>query len=1241
MVLLPSRHRASVLASFLGLAGLLLAGSARAEKAGDFTAAEFVTVSNPVDPRVAFAARVSGSQLELEVAVAADESGAQPQVEVAAAMQASRMLKGEKPSRDRDSFHYRFRFARADLKPADQGWSGLRVAFRVVWPQGGSLPPRLVERYRDEGPGAPFDPLSADYRQWKTLDLASYMAEVAARRDGLAIDFEQPQNGRASIVIDDQHGQRVRNLVSGADFARGSQHVVWDGLNDDGHPVEPGEYHWQAVTHAGIKPDYLFSFYNSGNPPYGREFPTSNWGGDHSNPMAATTSGDDIFIGWPVAESGNNIIQLDPQGHKVSDYNIPAHCGGQLLMLAADAQRIYAAVEGTPAYEAFTQEPGGKWTCRRPTSILAWNRQRQPVRYGGPRGEIVIANNLITGSGPVPKRVAPPENLGGFAQLGGKLYVSLRQEKRIAIFDPATGKPAGEIPLDRPGLLAATPDGKLAAFSGETLGLIDPAHPKFIALSQPKVANPRGLAVSSAGEFYISDNGPDQDIKVLSSKGKLVRTIGTKGGRPSLGAWRSDGFYQPFGIALDNEGQLWVAEDDRTPRRVSSWTAATGLLVKEFFGPCNYGAPGGGFDPQQSDRWIGAGTLWQLDFAQKSARPLSTLYRKTSPAQPIRELQEMLYHIVHKDGRTFVIGQSKQTIVYELSKDQTLHPWAIASSVQRVANERRWLLPLPMANVPAIRQALTDAATKAKLDPAALFQPSPRDPWSCEIPETLLRDADLSFLWVDRNGDGEMQPEEFEFFPDGQKWVLGYWGNGFLDTALALPAQVGDKLVLVPLTPDGYLPSGAPNYSLAEGLKKAVPLDPAPTKGISATIIDRQKRLLMNTSPMMAFDLAGHRLWTIPNNWVDVHGSHNAPLPRQGEMQGDLFYLGAAPLDSRSDVAIINGNHGRFFVLTTDGVYLDEMFSDVRVAQQTDAYRIGGEPFGGFFERSETDGKYYLQSGHTDYRIFQINGLDTVKRATGSFSVTPAQAAAAAAIAAKKSATEEAVSHEAAVTDLKGNSEPGADPETWPGPWQGEWGEKSATYPYARVKILRRGDRLLLAWQVKDPSPWRNTGKDWMQLFKTGDALAFEFSTDPDAKPDRKAPVAGDKRLLLAMFDGQPTAVLYDYRNPAAKEPISFSSPWRSEKIAAVTRLSDAKITTQPRDDGYTVVANLPLADLGLPATGAAHLQGDFGVIYGDAAGTIDLLRSYWSNRDTGLVNDVPGEAAIAPANWGKLIFKP
>ena len=39
--------------------------------------------------------------------------------------------------------------------------------------------------------------------------------------------------------------------------------------------------------------------------------------------------------------------------------------------------------------------------------------------------------------------------------------------------------------------------------------------------------------------------------------------------------------------------------------------------------------------------------------------------------------------------------------------------------------------------------------------------------------------------------------------------------------------------------------------------------------------------------------------------------------------------------------------------------------------------------FFGFFGKSNKDGNYYLQSGHTDYRIFRLDGLAQATRGGG------------------------------------------------------------------------------------------------------------------------------------------------------------------------------------------------------------------------------------------------------------------
>ena len=85
--------------------------------------------------------------------------------------------------------------------------------------------------------------------------------------------------------------------------------------------------------------------------------------------------------------------------------------------------------------------------------------------------------------------------------------------------------------------------------------------------------------------------------------------------------------------------------------------------------------------------------------------------------------------------------------------------------------------------------------------------------------------------------------------------------------------------------------------------------------------------------------------------------------------------------------------------------------------------------------------------------------------------------------------------------------------------------------------------------------------------------------------------------------------------------------------------LDAAKIAVKREDGRYRVEAAIPLAELGIGTAAGRTLRADFGVLYGDPSGTVTLLRSYWSNQATNLVNDVPGEIMLSPNRWGTVTF--
>jgi hypothetical protein len=127
----------------------------------------------------------------------------------------------------------------------------------------------------------------------------------------------------------------------------------------------------------------------------------------------------------------------------------------------------------------------------------------------------------------------------------------------------------------------------------------------------------------------------------------------------------------------------------------------------------------------------------------------------------------------------------------------------------------------------------------------------------------------------------------------------------------------------------------------------------------------------------------------------------------------------------------------------------------------------------------------------------------------------------------------------------------------------------------------------------------------------------------------------GDLRLLVTFVKGQPKAVLYRAVVPGTKEPVPFSSPWRT---ITLDRVDDVSAEIQLAGTGGNYEFSIPLATLGLKPNAGTSLKGDIGILRG--SGTAVTARVYWSNKATGITSDVPSEAALTPLLWGPVEIK-
>ncbi|NQT86996.1 hypothetical protein HQ560_09540 [bacterium] len=341
--------------------------------------------------------------------------------------------------------------------------------------------------------------------------------------------------------------------------------------------------------------------------------------------------------------------------------------------------------------------------------------------------------------------------------------------------------------------------------------------------------------------------------------------------------------------------------------------------------------------------------------------------------------------------------------------------------------------------------------------------------------------------------------------------------------------------------------------------------------------------------------------------------------------------------------------------MTTDGLYVGALFQDGRLPSEAlpersdllldmpmGGFSHGSEPFNGWFGR-QADGKIRMTTGFARQAcmILEVGGLDSIRR----FQAGPVQVDNAALIAADVAN----MTRQTAAAKPKTLTIPRmAKPPTLDGNLD-DW-RSVKPVPIARpglpekaaARLAWDAKNLYVLFEVQDASPWSNEGLALQRLFKTGDAVDLQFCTDPKAKPDRTGLLASDVRLVLSQLSSESTAILMRPIVPGTKteDRVRYHSPVGDRYFDRVERLTQAQVAVKTGMRSYCLEAAIPLKLLGLRPKKGMTLRGDMGFISSDAQGAINVARTYWSNKQTNLVSDLPHEAWLTPARWGEWKFE-
>lgn len=1126
--------------------------------------------------------------------------------------------------------------------PAIAAGHKLRIGFEYLWgdPTGKTFPDH---RYTDNM--QPGETLRLFFWQTKkvwgdvtlapkgNLPLRQYQPQDSQLAGPVLIRLAIPEKAkRVTVVIDDAEGRRVRNLAADLDPAslaaseKDGNHQIeirWDGRDDNGKPVAEGAYRVRGLSHSGIMPVFDTIYYNPGNPPWDTADGKGAWGADHDAPSLVERAGDMTILGWHFAEGGSGIVGVGPDGRKAWGDKRGA------LVLAADGKYVYAIINTwgragqlcrfdarTGAYEPFVSD--GKelpFEVSLSSVIPDFEEKINDFRKASAERESSVID---------------------MASDGSRLFFSL-SGNRLALADAATLKHLKSHRINGLGPIATAPDGKLYGLINGRLHEITPDTGVTHAIPTPGLVQAGDLSVGPDGSIAIMDLGLDQQAKVFTPAGEPVAELGKKGGRPYFGPFEPSAMSHVRSIAYDAVGNLWAVEHWDYPRRVSVW-GRDGGLVRDYIGNTGYSGVGGHLhydDP--SIAYVGPVEM-KLDRANDSYKVTEVIW-VPDPArsdEPPRFAIPVDSYLIAQRFRSKAGGVEREFLFQQPHYNRG---WP---SVLFMKDDNGWRPVAAIGHVGHLSGRMDKPGEKILEEPSGAF--------------TGLHARDGVF-WNDENEDGRVQRAECVIIPATGKDLWGQpspnlpfgsgWNNTMNPEDLSFLTSKIYRYKPLRFTKKGapvYGPGSITRVVNTEALGTMAPYEIFKEK----ILIGMQAEHANGKRPnFVAFDGGtGKELWSYPNDYPGVHATHHAPMARPGFVIGPLKIVGQALVDDLGTVFAIRGNYGQDFYFTADGLYIGAVFLDGRFpaanlpsslaeikGRTMEDFSEGGEPFSGWFGR-QGDGKFRMTTSIARQAVLisEITGLETIRRFTGP--EVKIDASAHKAILAFTPPKQDEGSPKALTiakvgAPLTANSDKGweAIPATAV--------TRQGALDRADVRLGYDTNHLYAAFDVADTSPMKNEGRDFKRLFKTGDAVDLQIG--PAEPADRKDPGANDTRVLLSFLRDKPAAVLMRPVDAQAVPALkhTYHSPVAEKAFARVEARVDIQTAAVKTNAGYVYRAVIPWSVLGLKPVPGTRFRGDVGFISSDAAGTVNIARTYWANKATGLVNDEPQESWLNPSYWG------
>lgn len=759
----------------------------------------------------------------------------------------------------------------------------------------------------------------------------------------IVLRYELEKAGRVSIVIHAAGGKLVRELLHGVERNAGKNEEGWDGKDEQGNVLPAGTYSWKLLRTPGLQAEYLLTL--GTNP----KTPWETWPGNHNPVTTVAVDKSGLYFASGGNEGPPMIVKQSHEEKLLWTAAHFSHFGGAHSM-CADGGKVFLIESGS----------------KRANRVDAATGKRDSTLDAIPAG-----NNILF--------------FMDLAARKGRLLVSYYDQDTIRWFD-FEGKSLGECKIPAPAGVALLENGDALVISEGTVFRVALGGNKPAPLiAAGLMTAPWRLAVADNGDILVaeademvkiaqrerkqaeskfpSDKG--RQVKRFGPDGKLKAAYGRPGGRALYGPYNPEDGFSGFMLEIAARDGGFLVVDMALPARTVAYDAK-GAIQREWYGGQSYGPPASA-DPEDPSlvylpgNWGGI-VRYKVDYTKRTWKVDSVF--DTGSMWKTQDPSLHLFPRRREGKRLMCISNSM--MVWELDeKNGSMKPMSIVSF----------------------------PAGGGVLPPETIQQ-------------RLKSMGQLVYSWVDTNGNGQLEDDEFTF-PGG----LFRGGNNYVDKDLTYYLALSQTIRqwakqdvgYARLTPQGFTKHGAPIYDNAKQERLGEPpMDEYGFGQYGDVAIwrddDGSVYVIYNTNEEKKF---GWGFWS-PRTGGNRVARWNAAGKLQWAVGRHSATGGAAPGEGRYFWRIMGATHECIVVgdaenslqhvWDRDGLWVGRLMESPLLSKGAppEAYVLCGEQFGGsLYTDPKTGEVFFYGAGQNNVPVYRITGWDGWTRKSGTVELKP------------------------------------------------------------------------------------------------------------------------------------------------------------------------------------------------------------------------------------------------------------